>query len=92
MTAAPGSRPYAVRLPVRAGISDHGPIVLEILHRPAADADSSVLAVGAAVWLYRGTNEDAARLEVATYRSNIALDTVESKCSARRPASRAPVP
>lgn len=38
----------------------------------------SVLAVGAAVWLYRGTNEDAARLEVATYRSNIALDTVES--------------
>ena len=38
----------------------------------------SVLAVGAAVWLYRGTNEDAARLEVATYRANIALDTVES--------------
>ncbi|KAA3654073.1 MAG: HAMP domain-containing protein [Proteobacteria bacterium] len=38
----------------------------------------SVVTVGTAVWLYRSADEADARSEVAAYRANIALDTVES--------------
>ncbi|MFV0664654.1 sensor histidine kinase [Denitromonas sp.] len=38
----------------------------------------SVVTVGTAVWLYRGADAAEARNEVAAYRANIALDTVES--------------
>ncbi|MBT0963518.1 ATP-binding protein [Denitromonas iodatirespirans] len=38
----------------------------------------SVVAVGTAVWLYRGADDDEARREVATFRANLSLDTVES--------------
>ena len=38
----------------------------------------SVVAVGTAVWLYRGADDDETRREVASFRANLSLDTVES--------------